>query len=375
MIQHANAHEKKNKNTQWTGQAWGLHNIGSTRASTTSTKTKHGWHTLTPLGPQKHIQFCTDPLPKFVGIGHPPAHSLYLGPPKLHNLCIHRFRPFTHKSSQSKAKHAITKQNEQNSYKIIEFTTYWMKMVQIALIWYKSYDFSSKSYFSVRDWKNPLSFKIFYVFCKKKQRNFIFFMIFCQKMKKRDFRSKSGIWGGTSNAGDPYSNAGDPYSNAGDPYSNVCIWVKLGRFCSFCKKWQKLWRKIENVIRFDRFYIFHYISMIFGAGVANIAYLVYILHKCAQKLSNSSDSNENHGIALNIESFLWILSIYCQMLYDSNKNLGLLIFASISAWVTGWGPPIYPQGFTISQGAGAASTSNISDKTLQAQIPKCPRAW
>ena len=42
MIQHANAHEKKNKNTQWTGQAWGLHNIGSTRASTTSTKTKHG---------------------------------------------------------------------------------------------------------------------------------------------------------------------------------------------------------------------------------------------------------------------------------------------------------------------------------------------
>ena len=172
MIQHANAHEKKTKNTQWTGKAWGLQNIGSTRASTTSTKTKHGWHTLTPLGPQKHIQFCTDPLPKFVGIGHPPAHSLYLGPPKLHNLCIHRFRPFTHKSSQSKAKHAITKQNEQNSYKIIEFTTYWMKMVQIALIWYKSYDFSSKSYFSVRNWKNPLSFNFVYFFFAKTAKKF-----------------------------------------------------------------------------------------------------------------------------------------------------------------------------------------------------------
>ena len=144
MIQHANAHEKKNKNTQWTGKAWGLQNIGSTRASTTSTKTKHGWHTLTPLGPQKHIQFCTDPLPKFVGIGHPPAHSLYLGPPKLHNLCIHRFRPFTHKSSQSKAKHAITKQNEQNSYKIIEFTTYWMKMVQIITIKSKTCHYQAK---------------------------------------------------------------------------------------------------------------------------------------------------------------------------------------------------------------------------------------
>ena len=71
MIQHANAHEKKTKNTQWTGKAWGLQNIGSTRASTTSTKTKHGWHTLTPLGPQKHIQFCTDPLPNSLALGIP----------------------------------------------------------------------------------------------------------------------------------------------------------------------------------------------------------------------------------------------------------------------------------------------------------------
>ena len=62
---------KKNKNTQWTGKAWGLQNIGSTRASTTSTKTKHGWHTLTPLGPQKHIQFCTDPLPNSLALGIP----------------------------------------------------------------------------------------------------------------------------------------------------------------------------------------------------------------------------------------------------------------------------------------------------------------
>ena len=32
-------------------------------------------------------------------------------------------------------------------------------------------------------------------------------MIFCQKMKKRDFRSKSEILGGHSNAWDPHSNA------------------------------------------------------------------------------------------------------------------------------------------------------------------------
>ena len=79
---------------------------------------------------------------------------------------------------------------------------------------------------------------------------------------------------------------------------------QIGPILQFCQKVTKTLKKTENVIRFDRFYIFHYISMIFGAGVANIAYLVYILHKCAQKLSNSSDSNENHGIALNIESFL-----------------------------------------------------------------------
>ena len=156
--------KKKTKNTQWTGKAWGLQNIGSTRASTTSTKTKHGWHTLTPLGPQKHIQFCTDPLPNSLALGIPqPIRFIWdpqncttyvytdfaLSPTNHHNQKQNMPLPskmnkihikslnsqhIEYKSSQSKAKHAITKQNEQNSYKIIEFTTYWMKMVQIALI-------------------------------------------------------------------------------------------------------------------------------------------------------------------------------------------------------------------------------------------------
>ena len=50
-------------------------------------------------------------------------------------------------------------------------------------------------------------------------------MIFCQKLKKRDFRSKSEILGGHSNAWDPHSNAWDPHSNASN-WADFAVFAK-----------------------------------------------------------------------------------------------------------------------------------------------------
>jgi len=77
------------------------------------------------------------------------------------------------------------------------------------------------------------------MFFAKKQRNFIFFMIFCQKMKKRDFRSKSEILGGHSNAWDPHSNAWDPHSNAWDPHSNASNWADFAVFAKSDKNFEE----------------------------------------------------------------------------------------------------------------------------------------
>ena len=138
----------------------------------------------------------------------------------------------------------------------------------------------------------------FYVFCKKKQRNFSFFHDFCQKMKKRDFRSKSGILGGHSNVLRGHSNAlrghsnvlrGIPMFGFGSNWADFAVFAKSDKnfernwkcntiwsflhfvitflwFVTFFHYFSMIWLNFYDFITFlYKFVWFHYISMIFGA--------------------------------------------------------------------------------------------------------------
>ena len=94
------------------------------------------------------------------------------------------------------------------------------------------------------------------MFFAKKQRNFSFFIIFCQKMKKRDFRSKSGIWGGNFQRWGPlFQRWGPLFQRWGSLFQRLHL-GQIGPILQFCQKVTKTLKKTDNVVRFDRFYIF-----------------------------------------------------------------------------------------------------------------------